>query len=143
MGDYMKKLILALAVFISAIIVAADIPSDTYMSISEQEDLIVNIAKKLRRDHWVRGYEDVTSSDTFVSREWLDNYFSQPDMFTNFLNGDEIAEVEKCYGKENCELYYISVSSSYMGGYGIEGSFILLFTETGEHLEISHTVYAE
>ncbi len=139
----MKKMIFAFSLLLSVLTYAADIPSENFMTLAEQETTISNIAKQMRRDHWVRGYEEVTSSDTFVTRVWLDNYLSQPGMFATFFDESEIEEIEKCYRKENCELYYVSVASTYMGGYGIEGSFILLFTETGKHFKIGHTVYAE
>ncbi len=143
MGDYMKKMFLAFTLFISAIVIAADTPSDTFMSIAEQETLISNIAQQMRHAHWSRGYDDVTSSETYVSRVWLDNYLSQPNMFADFFDENEVEEIEWCYAKESCELYYISVASSYMGGYGVEGSFIFLHTKSGKYFSVSHTVYAE
>ncbi len=139
----MKKMIFTFLMLLGVFPFASEFPSTEFMSIEEQEQRVSDIAKQLRRDHWVRGYEDVSSSETFVNRVWLDNYMSQPNMYETFFEDEEITSIEKCFESLECELYYVSVASSYMSGYGIEGTFILLYTKSGRHFKISHTVYAE
>lgn len=140
----MKKILLiALTTFLSLnTVLALEEPLKNILSAEEQLEIINDIAKNIRQTLWSKGYEDVTSSVTFVKKEFLDNYVSDSDYETN-LSPDEISKLYKCYYGKTCELYYIGVSSEYYGGSGYEGYFILFYPKSKKYFKISHVVYAE
>lgn len=142
-GGSMKKVISFLIIFSVFQIEAASSPSEEFMSLNEQNEKIEEVAKSLRREHWINGYEDVESSEEYVTESWLNDYVRRDHLFEMNLYDDEVEELYECISKNNCELYYVSVSSDYMGGYGVEGNFILLYTQTKKYYKISHVVYAE
>lgn len=115
------------------------------MSKAEQMEYIDDVAKDLRRDRWQSGYEDVTSAQSLVTKEWLDDYVKDSNnrRYENPLDSDEISELYKCFYGRTCQLYYVSIGSEYYGGYGQEGAFVLLYTDSKKIWTIEHVVYAE
>ena len=115
------------------------------MTNQKQQEYIEDLAKYLRRGHWISGHEDVSSSQFKVSKDFLDDYIKdeQNRRYESPLDGDEIADLYRCFYGTTCELYFIGVSSEYWGGYGEVGNFILLNLNSENHRRISHTVYAE
>lgn len=121
----------------------AEAPSEAFMSVVEQTAYIDAKAKEFRRSYHIRNYEDVSSGVRWMSRTDLDKYISDKDTYENFLNKDEVSSLYRCVAKENCELYLVTVSATYHGGYGQEANFVLLYTQSKKSFTISHTLYAE
>lgn len=138
------KLLIALSMFsLSLMSFAGDIPREEYMTIEAQNEYVTQVAKSIRRDLWVNGYEDVVSNEYFVTKSMLDEHVKQGNNYENHLDSDEVSELYKCYYRSFCELYLVRVSSNYWGGYGEEAHFVALNTEKGKHEVFSHVVYAE
>lgn len=138
------KLLIALSMFsLSLMSFAGDIPCEEYMTIDAQNEYVTQVAKSIRRDLWVNGYEDVVSNEYFVTKSMLDEHVKQGNNYENHLDSDEVSELYKCYYRSFCELYLVRVSSNYWGGYGEEAHFVALNTEKGKHEVFSHVVYAE
>lgn len=115
------------------------------MTLNEQEAYITDVAKELRRELWINGYEDVDSWQEKASLELLNDHVRNENnsRYEQSLDRDEISELFKCYHRSYCEVYFVGTSSNYWGGYGQEAHFVLLYPETQKHEIISHVVYAE
>ena len=138
------KSILLLTLLVSVMPVsAANGPSTTYMSLKEQGEKIDDLARAIRRTYWVSGHEDVSSSEFFMNKEELDEHVEGNNRYEDALDSDEIADLYKCHYSKTCELYQVSVSGSYWGGYGTSAHFIFLYTKSGKSFEINHITYAE
>lgn len=129
---------------ITSILILLTLSSTAFAANSELE-FIENVAKQMRRDHWVNGYQDVHSTVDTVTKSLLNGYVRGEvnEGYENPLNRDEISSLYRCYYKQSCHLYLIQVSSEYYGGYGSESSFILLNPETLKYDEIRHVTYSE
>jgi hypothetical protein len=112
------------------------------MSIEAQESKVEKIAKAIRRNYWRSGHEDVSSHEFFVTKAALDEHTTVSN-YENSLASDEVAQLYKCHYSRSCELYQVNVGGSYWGGYGTSAHFVLLYTKSGKHFEISHITYAE
>lgn len=139
----MKTLVLLTSLLISNLIFAGDFPSETHMSNEEQKTYIDDVAKEIRKVYWVSGHEDVSSGTEFVTKKVLDDHVKKDNRYETTLDDDQVGELYRCYYKASCELYVVYVSGSYWGGYGESAHFVLLYTDTRKHFEISHTIYAE
>lgn len=139
----MKVIFLILMALMFNSAYAADIPSNKFMSTSEQTEYIANKAKKIRRSYWIDGYEGVESSEYFVTKELLDDHVKQSNSYETHLDREEISQLYRCYYSQSCELYLVRVGSNYYGGYGEEAHFVLLHTKSKKSFTIAHTVYAE
>lgn len=140
----MKKLVaLLLLSFSLQMSVAGEVPNTTYMSLLEIDAFVNKVAKSIRRSYWVNGYEDVESQTTFMTKELIDNHVKKGNRYESNLSKDEVSNLYRCYYKEECELYLVTVSSSYHSGYGVVAHFVLLNTQKGKYEEISHAIYAE
>lgn len=139
----MRSLLITFTFLLSASLLAADKPSEKYMSLKEQGEYITKTAKNIRRSYWIQGHEEVSSSETFVTKKILDNHYADNSSFENSLDDEEFSQLYRCYNSKKCELYLVNVSGSYWGGWGQSAHFVLLFTEKKRHSEISHVVYAE
>lgn len=113
------------------------------MSAPEQEKELVLISKNIRKKYWRSGHEDVSSFSTFMTKKKLDKHLEPSNRYESDLDEDEVSQLYKCQFSKSCELYLVSVSGSYWGGYGVSAHFILLYTKSGKHFQISHTVYSE
>jgi hypothetical protein len=140
---HMKSLLLlSLFLVISSAQVSAA-PSDEFMSIEEQGKKIEDLARGIRRNYWVSGHEDVSSHEFFMTKEAIDEHIEGNSYYEDALDTDEIEDLYKCHYSKSCELYQVSVSGSYWGGYGTSSHFILLYTKSGKSYEIEHITYAE
>ena len=138
------KVILGLFLLASSFMTfAGDTPREEFMSIEAQGEYVDKVAKGIRRNLWINGYEDVASNEYFVTKAMLDAHVKQGNQYENYLDSDEIAELYKCYYRSYCELYLVRVSSNYWGGWGEEAHFVTLNTEKKKHEVYSHVVYAE
>ena len=137
----MTKLILTLLI---TSISFTPVFADT-MTLEDQESYIEDLAKYLRRDAWRSGHEEVSSYHVKATKEFLDDFVKSESngRYESALDSDEIADLYRCFYRQQCELYYVGVSSEYWGGYGETGNFILLNVTKENHRRISHTVYAE
>jgi hypothetical protein len=118
-------------------------PSEKYMTLAEQETFIEQKAKNIRREYHIGGYEDVSSSSVFFNKRKLDEYVKLADTYESFLDSDEVSQLYSCVAKENCELYLITVDSSYYSGSGTVAHFVMLYTATRKSFTLKHTIYAE
>lgn len=139
----MKTIMASLLLSLAFTAHSAELPSIDFMTLEAQEKYVENAAKEIRRDLWIRGYEDVSSQVTFMNKERINDYVKKGNSYEQDLNRDEISELYRCEHKESCEVYLVSVSSSYYSGYGIESHFVLLNTAEQTSTQISHVVYAE
>jgi len=137
------KSLLVVTVFLFSAYTFATGPSEEFMSVSEQEKEMELISKNIRKKYWRSGHEDVNSYSNFVSKAKLEEHLDPSNRYESDLYDDEVAQLYTCNFSKSCELYLVSVSGSYWGGYGESAHFILLYTKSGKHFEISHTVYAE
>lgn len=115
------------------------------MTPSSELKYVQKLAKEVRRDLWIAGHQYVDSTVTKFTKVKLDSYVKQENnsRFESPLAADEIGELYRCFYKSICSLYLISANSSYYSGYGVDAHFVLLNTEEGNHLTISHAVYSE
>ncbi len=120
-------------------------PEESFMTLVEQNEYITEKAKDIRRGMWRSGHEDVSSSTEWMSREALTKYFdpNQDFPYEDELDSEEITDLFVCNAKKNCEVYLISVSGSYWGGYGVESNFVMLYTQSKKSYTHSHLVYSE
>lgn len=134
----MKSLITVILVLLSFNTFAA-------LSEAQQEERMVDIAKKIRRGYWVSGHEEVDSSTMKVTKDFLDEHVKWETMrnFEEPLERDQVSDLYRCFYGKTCTLYWVGVSAEYWGGYGTSDHFILLNTESGKYREISHITYAE
>lgn len=139
----MKTIIASLLLSLVFTAKAAELPRIDFMTIEAQEKYVENVAKEIRRDLWVRGYEDVESQVTFMNKARIYEHIKDSDSYEQRLNKDEISELYKCEYKKTCEVYLVSVSSSYYSGYGVEAHFVLLNTAEQTNTQISYVLYAE
>lgn len=141
----MKTLLMISMLFVSTFSMAGETPSEAYMSLQEQGKYITNVAKNIRKEYWQSGHDDVNSYDEFVTKAMLDDHYQQTvdGRFENSLDSDEFSQLYRCYNSQKCELYLVGVSGSYWGGYGETAHFVLLWTNTKKHFEVSHVIYAE
>lgn len=141
----MKLLAFITLLLISTFSFAGDTPSEEFMSLKEQNDYITNVAKNIRKEYWRSGHEDVYSSEEFVTKAKLDEHYQQTldGRFENSLDSDEFSQLYRCLNSSKCELYLVGVSGSYWGGYGESAHFVLLYTQSKKHFEVSHVIYAE
>lgn len=139
----MKNLI-ALISLLTILTPFAMAKADT-MTVVEQDDLIIAIAKDLRRDFWVSGHQDVNSHEEKVTLAFLNDYVKKEanNRYESPLSRDEISSLFSCFHRSGCEVYFIGVSAEYWGGYGETGNFVLLNTSNEKYELISHTIYAE
>lgn len=116
-----------------------------FMSEQEQIDYVEKAAKEMRREMWINGYEDVSSSFHKPAKEFIDNYVATETMqsYENALDQDEISAIYSCFHRKNCSVFFIGIGSSYYSGYGEEGVFLLLNIETRRAETIRHVIYAE
>jgi len=138
----MIKLLFTALITFSFTAGAADKPNTKYMSKKEQTKKLEEISKDIRREYWVRGYEDVSSSFEFVTKEVLDSNYDN-ERVENPLDSEEFSQLYKCYHSKSCELYLAHVGASMWGGEGYSHHYILLYPKSKKHHEISHTVSAE
>jgi hypothetical protein len=117
--------------------------SASYMTKKQQEKYIEKVAKEIRRNFWVQGYDDVESGTLFPSLEQLEEHFAEDMRYENYLDEMEQEDVFGCFYSSTCRLYLIYTSSSFMSGYGETAHFILLDITKRKHEELSHTIYAE
>lgn len=134
----MKTSLTALFLIISTQVFAQNI-----MSYAERDNYLEDVAKKLRRSMHIAGHDDVSSHITYPSKEDLDDYFSDDQYYESDLDRDEIKNIYKCFDAKRCRVYHIATSSSYWGGYGVEGTFVLLYIYNRAHSEMTHTIYSE
>jgi hypothetical protein len=120
----------------------AEGPDESFMTAAEQWEAVQEISKNIRRSMWIEGYEDVSSAEHYVKKDFLDDYVKDMNFETN-LDSDEVSQLYRCYHGKTCELYYVGVSSSMYGGWGEIGYFILFYPKSGRHFKISHVVYSE
>ncbi|CAM9917301.1 unnamed protein product [Chrysoparadoxa australica] len=141
----MKLITLLSVLFLSTFSFAGETPSEEFMSVEAQNKYITNVAKNIRKGYWQSGHEDVYSHTTFVTKAFLDDHYKQTEegRFESSLDSDEFSQLYRCVNSSKCELYLVSVSGSYWGGYGESAHFVLLYTNTKKSFEISHTIYAE
>jgi hypothetical protein len=139
----MRILVLGFFIVFSLSSLAGESPREEFMSKLEQANFIDDVAKEIRRDLWINGYEDVSSNQYFVTKSLLDNHVKKDRQYESHLDSDEVSELYKCYYRTYCELYLVRVSSNYWGGYGEEAHFIALNTERKKYETFSHVIYAE
>lgn len=139
----MKKLI-AIVSLLTILTPFAITKADT-MTVSDQDDLVIEIAKELRRDFWVSGHQDVNSYEEKITLDFLNDYVKKESnhRYESPLSRDEISSLYSCFHRKGCEVYFIGVSAEYWGGYGETGNFVLLNTSNRKYEMISHTIYAE
>lgn len=118
-------------------------PKEIFMTKAEQTSFMESKAKEIRRGYHIRNFDDVTSSTRWMSRSDLDSYYKDKDTYENFFSKDEVSDLYRCVAKDNCELYLVSVSGSYHGGYGQDAHFVLLYTQSKKSFTLIHTVYSE
>lgn len=139
----MKALLSIVTLLIMNFAQAADIPSEQYMSLSEQNDYMVQEAKDIRRQYWQNGYEEVSSQTTFVTKDMLDEHVKQEQQYENYLSTEEVSKLYKCYYSKSCELYLVMTTSEFYSGTGMDAHFVMLYTKSKKSFTITHTVYAE
>lgn len=110
---------------------------------AQQEREIERLSKGFRSSMWSDGYEDVTSNFRRFDRAQLDNYVSPERRFLAYPNSSEIEASYNCLDKKYCELYQVSVSSTYYSGYGVDGYLVALDILTGKSEVFFHTIYQE
>jgi len=119
--------------------------SQSRMTEDEQYDYIDKIDKKTRSQLLAKGHDDVYSEFKEMTYSDLDEY---TDPLTNSeyeesLSDTDIKKIYSCKERLNCEVFFISTSSSYYSGTGYENHFILLYLNSRKHWRISHVTYAE
>ena len=106
----------------------------------------INImAKEIRRDLWISGHEEVQSKIIVVDRQELEEYTHEDsnDSYEEPLSDIAIEELFECLDDEGCNLYLITTSSEYWGGYGVEAAFVMMEPETNIFGSIHHEIYSE
>ncbi len=141
----MKKILLLLTFVSLSLNAAAPNQNFDVMSEAEQIEYVEDVAKEIRKEYWVTGYDDVDSYSTLVKKEFLNEYVahSQNSRYEEPLGDAEVSELYRCFYRSHCQLYHISVSASMYGGYGVESHFLSLYPETKKNEIFRHTVYAE
>lgn len=137
----MKSLSLAFLLFGITIVAQANILTPQQQDVRMQE-----IAKKIRRQYYVEGYEDVSSSIEKMTAQKLQAHLNPVDgiRYESELDESEIAELYTCLeAHKSCALYLITVGSSFYSGYGIDAHFIMLNLNNSRYEEVRHTIYAE
>jgi hypothetical protein len=113
------------------------------MSYSERDAYVEKAAKQERRSLYIAGHDYVDSTITYPNKEALDEYFSADERYESYLDSHEVSQVYLCFHSSKCRVYHIATSSEYWGGYGVEGTFILLDITRRSHERLSHTIYSE
>lgn len=111
----------------------------------KQIEYVESIAKDFRKTFWQMGHINVSSHVEALDLETIKelteserNYqYEQP------LDDEEITAIFRCYYRDYCKVYRISLGSEYWGGYGEEAKYVFLNIEMGNHSSIEHTVYSE
>lgn len=119
--------------------------SEEFMTAAEQKAYVDKEAKEIRRQYYIAGHQYVNSSQHYQKKSDLDYYVKRETQsrYEEALDSEQISDLYRCYYSKTCEVYLVSLSSDFHGGYGQESHFILLNTKKGNHQEISHTVYSE
>lgn len=125
------------------LIISTQIFAQTIMTNSQRDSYLENVAKKLRKSMYIAGHDDVSSNITYPSKEDLDEYFSDDQYYESNLDREEIQDVYNCFKSKRCRVYHIATSSNYWGGYGVEGTFVLLYIYNRAHSERTHSIYSE
>ena len=114
------------------------------LSLPDQEALLNKISKEIRREMYISGYSDITSSVAGLDASEFAKYIrNNQNRAEQKLDDREIADINACFTAANCEVYVISISSEFQAGTGSENKWILLNTETGAYQKIEQLVYSE
>ena len=112
------------------------------LTVKQQELEVSNIAKQIRKQLWKSRHINVESSYENLKVESLNEYLAD-DSFFEKLSNEESYKASKCMAGKYCEVFQITVSSSFHSGYQIDGHLVLLDTTTGEYEVLSHNIYGE
>lgn len=116
----------------------------TKLTLSQQKEVVEKLAKQERRELWVSGHVDVSSSVTHVTAKELEKLLKEDSDSEQPLNSDEVHQIRKCSKSTNmCSVFTIDVSGSYMSGYGHIRFWILLNPDSGHYSKISQSIYTE
>lgn len=113
------------------------------MTHAQREAYVEKVGKSIRKELYIAGHDYVTSTISYPSKGDLNDYFSADKYYEDYLDQEQISQIYKCFHSKICRVYYISTSSEYWGGYGIEGAYVLLDIKKRTHKRLIHSVYAE
>lgn len=133
------KLTLILAILFSLNLFSQKMTED------EQYDYVEKLAKKVRRDLYRSGHEEVGTEVKLMTYTNLDEY---TDPLTNSeyempLSQEEIKKIYACKERKNCEVFAIYSWGCMYGGCGSSTDFVLLYLQSKKHYEIGHITYSE
>lgn len=138
----MNKLILLVLSFVTFSSLAGT-PSDLYMSVDDQWDIVSELADEISMNAWKVGFHDIEDTTEFLTADLFDEHLSKNGEYDYPLTIKEISDLKECSLNLSCEAYRITLTSSFMAGVGYESHFVMLNTRTGLFEMISQTPMAE
>lgn len=106
------------------------------------ENIVSNVAKEIRKDLWQKRHIGVESKIYHLSVKDLEAYLGNTSFYERpSKKGLEI--IQECALVEDCEVFQITVTSSFHSGYIKDGHLVAVNTSTGDFEVLSHNIYAE
>ncbi len=118
------KSLLILLILLSTSAFAVD-----YQSELNDYAIVKEVAREIREELYQKNHDDVYTDIKTADSEFLAEYLSKnyPGYYEQILSDDQIEELEECVTARSCNLYAIFAESSYMGGYGTETHFVIIY----------------
>lgn len=101
---------------------------------------IEKIAKNIRQQYHSLGHEDVSTDIKNLDVKELNLHIED---YSDVFPFHQEEELQNCLMNEKCELYLISVSSEYYGGYGVTAVLVMLNVNSFNFKSAQHLMYAE